>query len=112
MKLAIAAACLAVSLSLASHALADGRTVATLQQPVAKPSEFVARGAIWHCADTTCVAGSTPDETFGASQCRDVAKHAGPVTEFKNEYNKSLQPAALDQCNAGLLPKGAVTASR
>jgi hypothetical protein len=112
MKLAIAAACLVASLSLATHALADGRTVATLQQPVAAPSEFVANGAVWHCAASTCVAGTTPDETFGASQCRDVAKHAGPVAEFKNEYNKTLQPASLQTCNAGLAPKGAVTASR
>lgn len=111
MKLAIAAACLAASLSLASQALADGRTIATLSQPVSAPSEFVARGAIWHCAASTCVAGTTPDETFGAAQCHDVAKHAGQVAEFKNEYNKSLQPAALDQCNAGLSPK-TVTAAR
>jgi hypothetical protein len=112
MKLAFAAACLVATLSLASQALADGRTIATLQQPIAKPTEFVARGTIWHCAESTCVAGTTPDETFGAAQCHDVAKHAGPVTEFKNEYNKSLQPTALAQCNEGLAGKGQVTASR
>jgi hypothetical protein len=112
MKLAVAAACLAATLSLASQALADGRTIATLQQPVSKPSEFVARGTIWRCAESTCVAGTTPDQTFGVSQCHDVAKHAGQVTEFKNEYNKSLQTIALVQCNEGVVAKGAVTASR
>ncbi|HTX51657.1 MAG TPA: hypothetical protein VME40_19960 [Caulobacteraceae bacterium] len=102
MKLAIAAACLVAGLTLASQAFADGRTVVTLEQPVAKPVEFVADGGVWHCADTTCVAGATPDETFGWNQCHAVAKQAGSrITEFKDEYH-TLQPAALDRCNANI----------
>jgi hypothetical protein len=100
MKLAIAAACLAAGLTLASQAFADGRTVVTLSQPVAKPIEFVAVGGVWHCADTTCVAEATQDETFGWTQCHAVAKQAGSaITEFKDIYH-TLQPAALDRCNA------------
>ena len=53
MKLVIAAACLAVSVSLASHAFADGRTVVTLQQPVAAKTKFVAGGAVWNCEAST-----------------------------------------------------------
>ena len=99
MKLAIAAACLAAGLSLASQAFADGRTVVTLAQPVAKPVEFVAVGGVWRCADTACVAATTPEETFGWTQCHAVAKQAGStVIEFKDEYHV-LQPAALDKCN-------------
>ena len=111
MKLAFAAACLVATLSLATNALADGQTTATLQQPVAKKTQFVANGAIWDCADTTCVADNTPDQTFGIGECHAVAKHAGvAVAEFKTSSH-SLQSASLEQCNAGLAPK-AVTASR
>ena len=110
MKLIIALACLATSLSLATHALADGQVTATLQQPIAAKKQFIANGAIWDCEGSTCVAGNTPDQTFGASQCRDVAKHVGAVVEFKNDY-KTLQPTSLDRCNTGLTAK-TTTASR
>jgi hypothetical protein len=110
MKLVIALACLVTSLSLATHALADGRTVATLQQPIAAKTSFLVNGAIWDCEGSTCVAGNTPDQTFGPSQCRDVAKRVGAVAEFKNDY-KTLQPTSLDRCNTGLAPK-TTTASR
>jgi len=111
MKLAFAAACLVATLSLATNALADGQTTATLQQPVAKKTQFIANGAIWDCADTTCVADNTPDQTFGVGECHAVAKHAGvAIAEFKTSA-KSLQSASLDQCNAGVAPK-AMTASR
>jgi hypothetical protein len=110
MKLLLATACLAASLSLATHALADGRTVVTLQQPVAAKTQFIASGAIWDCEGTTCVAGYTPEQSFGFGQCHDLAKHVGPVAEFKDEY-KTLQPAMLERCNAGLTAK-TTTASR
>ena len=111
MKLAIAAACLVASITIASQALADGRTVVTLQQPLAKPTDFVATRGVWHCEGTTCVSSYTPDETFGASQCRTVAKMAGsPVAEFKND-DTTLQPAALEKCNANLAPKASLAAS-
>jgi hypothetical protein len=110
MKLALAVACLAGSLSLATHALADGRTTATLQQPIAAKTQFIANGAIWDCEGSTCVAANTPDQTFGASQCRDVAKKVGLVVEFKNE-DRTLQPTSLDRCNTGLVAK-TTTASR
>jgi hypothetical protein len=111
MKLALAAACLAVSLPLASQAFADGRTVVTLQQPLAKPIEFVADGGVWKCEQATCVAGYTSAETFGPTQCHAVARRAGAVVEFKDDYN-TLQPAALDKCNTGLPGGPAQTASR
>lgn len=110
MKLVIAAACLVASLSLASHAFADGRTVVTLQQPVAAPAKFVAGGAVWRCEASTCIAGYTPDETFGPTQCHDLAKQAGAVASFQDEHH-SLQPAALDKCNANVGPKTSLAAS-
>lgn len=107
MKLAIALACLIASLSLASHALAG--TVVTLQQPVAKPVQFVANGALWNCEGNTCVAGSVDDMYFGPSECRTVAKHAGvAVADSKTSTGRVLKAAELDQCNAGLGPKTSV----
>ena len=112
MKLAFAAACLVASLSLATNALADGRTVATLAQPIAKKAQFIIKGAVWDCADTTCVADNTPDQTFGMDECHQVAKHAGvSVVDFSTSA-KALQNASLEQCNAGLSAKSSVTASR
>jgi hypothetical protein len=110
MKLIIAVACLAASLSLATHALADGRTVATLQQPVAAKTQLIANGAIWDCEGTTCVAANTPEESFGPGQCHGLAQHVGAVAEFKSEF-KTLQPTSLERCNAGLSSK-TTTASR
>ena len=110
MKLIIALGCLVASLSLATHALADGRTVATLQQPIAAKTTFIANGAIWDCEGNTCITGNSPDQTFGPSQCHDVSKRVGAVAEFKNDY-KTLQPTSLDRCNTGLTAK-TTTASR
>ena len=110
MKLVIAAACLAVSVSLASHAFADGRTVVTLQQPIAAKTKFVAGGGVWSCEASTCVAGYTPEETFGPTQCHEVAKQAGPVASFEDEHH-SLQPAALEKCNAHITPSTSLAAS-
>lgn len=110
MKLVIAAACLVASLSLASHAFADGRTVVTLQQPVATKAQFVAGGAVWRCEATTCIAGYTPDETFGPTQCHELAKQAGPVASFEDEHH-TLQPTALDKCNANIAPHTSLAAS-
>lgn len=110
MKLVIAAACLAASLSLASHAFADGRTVVTLQQPVATSTQFVAGGGVWRCEAATCIAGYTPDETFGPTQCHEVAKQTGPVASFEDEHH-ALKSAALDKCNANLAPRASLAAS-
>ena len=110
MKLAIALACLAASLSLATHALAD--TTATLQQPVAKPTQFIVDHALWDCSGTTCVSTLVDRMYFGAPECHGVARNAGvAVAEFKTSAGETLKPADLDKCNAGLAPKTSVAAA-
>ena len=109
MKLVIPAVGLAASLSLATHAFADGRTVATLRQPIAAPTQFVAGGAAWRCEGTSCVASATMDETFGPTQCHAVARQVGPIASFQDEAH-ALQPAALDRCNANVTPTTSLTA--
>ena len=111
MKLVIAAACLLASVTLASRAFADGRTVVTLQQPIVAKKEFIVAGGVWKCDQTTCEAGYTPDQSFGVSQCRSVALKAGPVANFQ-DANKALEPAQLDKCNAGIAPKTSVATAR
>ena len=110
MKLIIATACLLASLTLATHALADGRTVVTLQQPISAKKEFTLTRGVWHCEQTSCVSSYTPDQTFGVSQCRGVALKAGPVADFKND-DHALTPAELDRCNAGLTTTSVATAA-
>jgi len=107
MKLAIALACLAASLSLATHSLAG--TVATLQQPLAKPSQFVLNGALWDCKDTTCVSANVDDMYFGPDECHSIAKKAHvAVADFKTSTARALQTAELDKCNTGVAPKTSV----
>ena len=111
MKLAFAAACLVASLSLASQALADGRTTVTLESPVAKPIQFVADTGVWDCSGTTCIASYTSDGTFGYTQCHAVAKEAGSrVLDFKDESH-ALKSDGLDKCNAHLPGVSTQTAS-
>jgi hypothetical protein len=110
MKLAIATACLLVSLGLASHALADGRTTVTLQQPLAKPTQVIVNGAIWDCAQSQCSA-DVPPEDLGVGECHAVARKVGPIADFKNDVH-TLEPASLDKCNTGVAPKQSMTASR
>jgi hypothetical protein len=107
MKLAIALACLIASLSLASHSFAE--TTATLQQPVAKPTQFIVDHAVWDCSGSTCVSANVDPMYFGADECRSVAKNArAAVADFKTENAKTLRTAELDKCNAGLAPKTSV----
>jgi hypothetical protein len=109
MKLVIAAACLVVSLALASHALADGRSVLTLQQPLPKHVDFIVNGAIWNCDGATCTA-AVDSQTLGVQQCHTVALHVGPVASAVNS-GKGLQPAQLDACNHGIAPKPTIASA-
>ena len=110
MKLVIALACLIASLSLATHSFAD--TTATLQQPVAKPTQFIVDHAMWDCSGTTCVSSGVEEMYFGAQECHSVAKNAGvAVADFKTSRPQALRGADLDKCNAGLAPKTSVAAA-
>ena len=109
MKLIIATACLLATLGVASHALADGRSVLTLQQPLAKHVDFIADNAMWRCDGTTCAA-SVDSQTLGVNQCRAVALHVGPVAAAENDGH-TLKSDQLDHCNAGLAPHATVASA-
>ncbi|HEY2482841.1 MAG TPA: hypothetical protein VGI30_11680 [Caulobacteraceae bacterium] len=110
MKLAIAAAFAAFSL--AGTALADTRVVATLDKPQATNASFIAAGAVWNCAGTTCIASVAPDDSAGVSGCQELAHKIGPVTAYAGEA-KALDGKGLERCNkAARSPSPIGTASR
>jgi hypothetical protein len=110
MKLALAAAIAA--LSLAGSALAENRVVATLDKPQATPGSFIAAGAVWNCAGTTCIASIAPDEAVGVGGCQELAHKLGPVTAYAGEA-KTLDARGLERCNkSARSPAPIGTASR
>jgi hypothetical protein len=109
MKLAIATAIAA--LSLAGSALADTRLTATLDSPGGAPAKFIAAHAVWNCAGATCVAQVAPDESFGPSSCKDLAKIVGHVASYASD-SKTLDDRGLAKCNTGVAPATIGTASR
>jgi hypothetical protein len=101
MKLLIAVACLAATLGVATHALADSQTTVTLQQPLAKHVDFIVNGAMWRCDGATCAA-FVPEQTLGVNECRSVALKVGPVASAQNDAH-TLPSDQLDKCNAGIV---------
>ncbi|HXU99454.1 MAG TPA: hypothetical protein VG166_03040 [Caulobacteraceae bacterium] len=110
MKIAIAAAFAA--LSLAGSAFADARLTATLDSPQGAPAKFIAAHAVWNCEGATCVAQVAPDESFGPTSCRDLAKRVGHVASYATD-TKTLDAKGLEKCNVGAAAPAAIgTASR
>jgi hypothetical protein len=111
MKLAIAAACLVASISLAGHVFAEGRATAVLEKPLASKTEVVAAHSVWECDQGTCVASETPGVPLGAGDCRELARHVGAIADFRDEAH-TLQPVELQRCDAGFATPGAVTTAQ
>jgi hypothetical protein len=111
MKLALAAACLVASLSLAGHVFAQGQATAVLEKPVTGKIEIIAAHSVWDCAQTTCIATATPAVPLGAGDCRELARHVGAIVDFKDESH-GLLPVDLQRCDAGFGAPNAVTAQR
>jgi len=110
MKIAIAAACAA--LSFAGAAFADTTITATLNSPQTGHSKILAAHAVWNCEGSTCVASVAPDETAGVSGCKDLAKSLGPISGYVSD-EKALDSAALEKCNkSAAAPATIGTASR
>ena len=111
MKLALAVACLAASLSLAGHVFAQGQATAVLQKPLASATEVVAAHSVWKCAQTSCIATATPGVPLGASDCRELARHVGAISDFRDESH-TLQTVELQRCDAGFVTPDVTTAQR
>jgi len=111
MKLALATTCLVVSLSLAGHVFAEGRATAVLEKPVVGKTEVVAAHSVWKCEQTSCVATETPGVPLGAGDCRELARHVGPISDFRDEGH-TLQTVELQRCDAGFASPDVTTAQR
>jgi hypothetical protein len=111
MKLALAAACLVATVSLAGNVFAEGRAVAQLEKPLASKVEVIAGHAVWDCEQSTCIATATPGVPVGAADCHELARHVGAIIDLKDESH-ALQPVDLQRCDAGFAVGSSVTAQR
>ena len=106
MKIQFAAACAVLSLGMTSAAFADGRVVATLEQP--QSAKFIAAHSTWSCANGACVTGIAPDDAGTVEGCKDVAKKMGRVVSYA-EFNKPLDAKSLAKCNMVAAAPASVT---
>lgn len=91
---------LALSLFAAGGAVAQGpvNTSLTLANPASAPNKVIIDGALWKCANGTCIA------TGGKSQaaeraCRRVVAKLGAVSAFSWQ-GETLSDEAVAACNA------------
>ncbi|HYG26355.1 MAG TPA: hypothetical protein VD906_05570 [Caulobacteraceae bacterium] len=87
----------------AAPALAAGSVSATLQSPVAK-AKVVAGGAVFNCADTTCIAVTPTERTLTAAACKQLVKEVGALSAFGSD-KRQLDVA---RCN-GAAPAATAT---
>lgn len=109
MKFSIAAAAAAISLACAGSALA-AEVTAKLVTPVSTPTKVIAGGAVFNCADATCVANLPTSRTITSAACKQLTKEVGAVSTY-GDANKQLDNDKLARCN-GDLPAGAQVANR
>jgi hypothetical protein len=96
MRLAIAAACAAISF--AGAAFADGRIVATLAAPQAGHAQLIAAHAVWDCQGDTCATANAPEDTASIGDCKDLAKQVGRINSYSAQF-KALDAKGLAKCN-------------
>jgi hypothetical protein len=86
---------------LAGAAQAAPATVtATLAKAVASETTYVAAGAVWRCADTTCRVTSVGESPNSVTACRALAKKFGELTQF-GTADEPMKPERLALCNGG-----------
>jgi hypothetical protein len=93
----------------AGSAFADTVLVATLAQPVSKPTKVIASDTLWSCDGASCQTAVSDYRAASTSLCRDLTKEVGAV----NAYGPAGSAFAADQlakCNAGRAAR--TTASR
>lgn len=98
MQLRTLALAAALTLSAAPAFAAGNNISVALQSPVAAKTKIVAAGAVFACADTTCVALDAPSRAVSAAACKAIVKKVGPVVAFTGE-RASLQADELQRCN-------------
>lgn len=97
-KLLAAAAALALACAAGAASAQTDFAQATLAQPVAKPVQVIAGGAVWACEGSACTAPSTSDRTLSVRSCKELAKQAGAVTTYRVERH-ALSADEVAKCN-------------
>ena len=91
---------LAVSLFAAGVAAAQGpvNTSLKLANPAAAPNKVIIDGAVWKCANGTCIATGGNSQTAERA-CRRVVAKLGAVAAF-SWRGETLTDEAVAACNA------------
>ena len=99
-----AAAFAAIATLSATAAFASDPVTAKLAQPLAQPAKFIAGGAVFDCADDTCIAKAATSETFSTAACKQVAAKVGLITSYAGF--RTMDEQRLQACNASAVAKG------
>ena len=86
----------AMTFGIAGAALADGNITATLNTPVAKPTEVIAGDTLWSCADKACIVKTPGPDSASWMECRKLVAQLGKVTAYG-----ALEDNKIAMCNAG-----------
>lgn len=91
---------LALSLIAAGAATAQGpvNTSLTLANPAAAPNKVIIDGAVWKCANGTCIASGGNSQTAERA-CRRIVAKLGAVSAFSWQ-GETLSEEAIAACNA------------
>ena len=95
---------------LAGAAHAEGKVIAKLESPLAKPMEFIAATAVWNCSGSLCASGEASGQVMDWDQCQDVARKVGRILSYTADEAHPMDAKHLAKCNAAVRSSGAMAA--
>jgi len=99
-RYALTAALLFSGLLAGAAQAAPATVTATLTTPLTAETTYVAAGAVWRCAETTCRVTSTGESPNSVTACRAIAKKFGALTQF-GTADDPMKADRLAICNTG-----------
>lgn len=94
-KIAMFAAAVAATCSMAGAAMAHDLISSSLQTPITGTADVTAGGVVWSCSGATCTVKSDDLGDFDAlDACKTIARQYGVVASFTG-----LDTAGLAKCN-------------
>lgn len=99
MKMLAAAAALALTCAAGAATAETAFAEATLAQPLTKPTQVIAGGAVWSCDASSCSAPATSDRTLSVSACKQLVKEAGKINTYRVDRH-ALTADEVAKCNA------------
>jgi len=83
----------------ASSAVAAAGYSATLAQPIAQKTEFVANGNLFRCEGSSCILTSHPVDAESVQSCRALQRRVGTLTSYIAD-GKPFDAEKLAKCNS------------